>query len=693
VKPLLRCAICWALWCVSGSAGFAQCPASLSPASASVPATENTTDGSVNRTFAVTAPSSCRWAAQSGSPWISIVFGGTPAVPASGAGTVGYSVQANLAPVSRNGTIQIGDLTLPVVQAAANCTIGLSATSADILYTGGPGVFSVNTTCQWLASSNVDWIQATGGTSGNGQVAYSVQQNPFTSDRTGTISVSGTTFTIRQKGSPCAISLGTDSANVRFIGGNGAITVRAPATCAWSVVTLDTWVSVTPQSGSGAMLAMYQVDVNPFGVERKTTLVVGGAPYVITQQAAPCSFTLTPAIASIDATGGNGSVAVGTACSYLPLPSAPWISLRSPGRMDGSGNVLYTVDENRTPNPRSGTISIGSVAFTINQAARFCAVILDATSVTYNSPNAANGQVNVAAQLPCWTAASFSPWIHVTSAAQTASGPVTFSVDPNQDALARTGEIQIGPQTLSVTQAGLGIGFTADGVASAATKLGGPIAPGEVIVVSGVGLGPDKLTLAQLNSDGTAITTSVAGTRVLFDGIPAPIVYTWASQVSAIVPYAIGSRTSTQMVVEYNSVQSAPVAMPVAATAPGVFTIDGSGIGPGSILNEDNTFNSLVPAGKGSAIRIYATGEGAMAPAAVDGVLSQPPLPSPRAPVVVYLNGIEAPLVAVTASPGNPAGILEVTATIPANAQSGNLPVQLKIGGVLSRDGVTVSVR
>jgi hypothetical protein len=58
-------------------------------------------------------------------------------------------------------------------------------------------------------------------------------------------------------------------------------------------------------------------------------------------------------------------------------------------------------------------------------------------------------------------------------------------------------------------------------------------------------------------------------TRVLFDGVPSPIVYTSAEQISAIVPYGVGSRRST-------NVRDA-VSLEVAAAAPGIFTADASG--------------------------------------------------------------------------------------------------------------------
>src|SRR5262249_62420965 len=65
-------------------------------------------------------------------------------------------------------------------------------------------------------------------------------------------------------------------------------------------------------------------------------------------------------------------------------------------------------------------------------------------------------------------------------------------------------------------------------VVSAASFQPGPIAPGEGVTLFGFNLG-GIMTLAQLDSDGR-VARQLNGTRVLFDGVPAPIVYSSSSQ-------------------------------------------------------------------------------------------------------------------------------------------------------------------
>jgi uncharacterized protein (TIGR03437 family) len=68
-----------------------------------------------------------------------------------------------------------------------------------------------------------------------------------------------------------------------------------------------------------------------------------------------------------------------------------------------------------------------------------------------------------------------------------------------------------------------------------------------------------------------------------------------------------------------------------AATAPGLFTQNASGSGPGAILNQDNSVNGPGnPAAKGSIVQVYLTGEGQTNPAGRHGRDHTATLPPPQ---------------------------------------------------------------
>ena len=106
--------------------------------------------------------------------------------------------------------------------------------------------------------------------------------------------------------------------------------------------------------------------------------------------------------------------------------------------------------------------------------------------------------------------------------------------------------------------------FVSSGIVDGASAQPGAVTPGKIVVLYGSRLGPATLTGASIGGDGK-VATNAGGTQVLFDGVPAPILYTSSGQVAAIVPYAVDGKPGTQVQVRNGSLTSDPVAMPVFA--------------------------------------------------------------------------------------------------------------------------------
>ena len=228
---------------------------------------------------------------------------------------------------------------------------------------------------------------------------------------------------------------------------------------------------------------------------------------------------------------------------------------------------------------------------------------------------------------------------------------------------------------------------------TSAASYGNAIAPGQMIVVWGSHLGPQQAAPLQTDGNGM-VTASAGGVRILFNGVPAPIVYAGAQQCSAVVPYfgAIGATTNVQ--VEYQGVRSDPFPLTVSPTAPGLFTADASGSGQGAILNQDGSLNSASnPAAAGSVVVLWGTGEGVTDPPGVDGRPAVDVLPKPLAPVSVTVGGVAATIQYAGAAPGMMPGIFQINAQLGAGTPSGAQPVVIKVGNASSQNGATVAVR
>jgi uncharacterized protein (TIGR03437 family) len=231
-------------------------------------------------------------------------------------------------------------------------------------------------------------------------------------------------------------------------------------------------------------------------------------------------------------------------------------------------------------------------------------------------------------------------------------------------------------------------------VKNAASWAAGPMAPGEIVVISGSSLGATVLHTLEVTSKGLAATT-LAGSMVLFDGIPAPLLYTTQNLVSAVVPYGIEGRSQTALQVEYLGARSTPVVLPIAGTSLGIFTLNGSGTGQGAIVNQDGTINGPGhPAPRGSVVSIFGTGEGQTAPPGVDGsFVATSNLRHPLLPVTVSLGGQSAEVL-YSGSAGNQiSGLFQVNVRVPASLMpSDSLPVTIDIDGS-SQAGATMAVQ
>lgn len=196
-------------------------------------------------------------------------------------------------------------------------------------------------------------------------------------------------------------------------------------------------------------------------------------------------------------------------------------------------------------------------------------------------------------------------------------------------------------------------------VVNAASYANGAIAPGQLVTIFGSNLG-------------------VPGLKITFDGTAAQLTYTTAGQVGAIVPTAVSGKTQTSVVATYGTQTAPAITKTVAPSAPGLFTANASGTGPGAILNQTGTLNTAAaPAPKGTIVALYLTGGG---------------VNMSTANTTVTIGGQSATLAYAGVAPGI-AGLNQVNATIPATAASGAQPIIVTVAGVASQTGVTVNVQ
>lgn len=229
-------------------------------------------------------------------------------------------------------------------------------------------------------------------------------------------------------------------------------------------------------------------------------------------------------------------------------------------------------------------------------------------------------------------------------------------------------------------------------VIHAATRLPGPIAPGEIVSILGTALGPSTGVSYVLNSASGAIDTTLQGTRVLFSSVPAPILYSSASQIIAIVPHEVGGQSQVIVQVEYQGA-SATQTVPVASASPGAFITGGTGSGPAVALNQNGSVNSpSSPAAQGSKVTIYFTGGGETIPPGVTGSVANVPSNLTQ-PILVRVGGEQATVLYAGAAALFVDGVDQLTIQLPPNTRSGAQLLMITIAGISSPASATLSIQ
>jgi len=431
---------------------------------------------------------------------------------------------------------------------------------------------------------------------------------------------------------------------------------------------------------------------------------------------------------SADAGSAFASVNPGTLTFSGSTPAPQTISLTSTG---GSLNyaVFATSDSNfLSVTPANGASTPATLTVSVNPAGLGSGVFNG--TITINVPGASNSPINIpvtynrtsapaiqAVNPATINAGASDTVVTISGSGFTSNSTVlvngvnagTIFVDAStlravipQSQLTNVGNLRISvsgtagssqPFVVNVTSNGISV--LSSGVVNAATFQPGSFAPGELITVFGTGFGPATLTGTTVDASGT-LSNVVGETRVLFDGVPAPLIYVTRGQLSTLVPYAAAGRSSISMQVEYQGQLSGAVTLSIAQAFPGLFTADSSGRGQAAAFNQDGSLNSPAnPAEKGGILVLYGTGEGQSNPAGADGKISTGfALTKPVLPVTVLINGISAEIIYAGAAPGLVAGVMQLNVRVPDNVPSASaLPIVVNVGGASSRFDVTVAVK
>jgi uncharacterized protein (TIGR03437 family) len=223
-----------------------------------------------------------------------------------------------------------------------------------------------------------------------------------------------------------------------------------------------------------------------------------------------------------------------------------------------------------------------------------------------------------------------------------------------------------------------------------------PVAAGSIASVFGTNLawGPGF-------AGALPLPTTLAGSSVQIAGRSAPLFYTSLTQVNLQIPWELAGQSQTSVTVTLGTVVSSQQTVTLAPFAPGIFTLNGAGTGPGVVLIAGTSLLAA-PAGaagrrpvrRGETISIFCTGLGPVTNPPATGLAAAlvEPLSLTTSTTTVMIGGVVVPASFSGLAPGS-VGLYQVNVPVPTGASAGDaVPLTLTIGGVTSNT-VTIAVQ
>ena len=331
-------------------------------------------------------------------------------------------------------------------------------------------------------------------------------------------------------------------------GGTGAVTVQTARECQWTATAEVSWISIpSGASGQGSNTVPYTVAANGAASVRRGTIAINGQRVELTQEAAPCTASISTSALAVGSVGGASRVALTTQnqCAWTAVSRASWITVTPPANGSGSAEVVFEVAANSGA-ARVGTVEIAGQLLTVTQAAAAtpgCSFTIDPATIAAGAEGAQR-TVAVSAPANCaWSAIGGAPWINIAGASEgSGSGSIVLQISANGGA-ARTAQVSIAGQTLTVTQTGSSspCSYVLNPTGHSVPAGGGPFPvtvtagngcswatidlPEWITVTDGIGSGTGTLTLNVQANSGPArsATLTIAGQSFTVNqGTPTP---------------------------------------------------------------------------------------------------------------------------------------------------------------------------
>ncbi|MBL8219605.1 MAG: S-layer homology domain-containing protein [Bryobacterales bacterium] len=351
----------------------------------------------------------------------------------SGAST--HTVTAPSAPATYTATFQTQYLLTRTAAPANGGSIVVSPNTADGYYSSGMTVTATATPSPGFTFSN--WSGALSTISNPVNIAIDGQKTIMANF----VSQAGITVTSNPSGRTVVVD-GTQ--------------YTAPAVFQWTTGTIHTIEAPSPQQAANVQytFAGWSDGGSP---THSITAGAGTSTYTANfNTTALCSFALSQTSANVLATGDLRQINLSTTagCPWTATSNAAWITILTGVSGNGGGSIRFTIAENTAATPRTGTLTIAGLTFTVTQSAASCSYTLTGP-LTAVLAGASNFSVTISTSAGCqWGSYAYPSFLNATPASGAGSGTINVTVSANPNIAARLGVVTVGGQHLQVLQQG-----------------------------------------------------------------------------------------------------------------------------------------------------------------------------------------------------------------------------------------------
>ena len=240
-------------------------------------------------------------------------------------------------------------------------------------------------------------------------------------------------------------------------GGSGSITFMANRD--WSVSSSDSWVSVSPSSGTasdGAVTVSVRCNANTTYDDRTATVTIRMedlSKSVTVRQPANLGVVLPKQVFDLQASAKTIDVEVQANVQYSVSTSVDWIKQTGTKGLT-SKTLTFSIEENKTYDPREGKITIkpqeGNAQEQVISVKQAQKDALNVEKTSYDMPYG-GGEIEIKVEANVsFDVTPNAEWIHYTQTKALSNSTVCLKIDENPTYSARKGTVEIKQQNGSL---------------------------------------------------------------------------------------------------------------------------------------------------------------------------------------------------------------------------------------------------